>query len=153
MLGASLALVVLGKKSGLVRSKTRAWTFNLFFALVWSLYYKFSVVENGVAKYQRTYWNSHIVEKAALTRTRFKPCFWLFNTHAQTIICFALSHLEWPLSGKLNIHRENVVSFDGSIQHVDWISTNSFLHSSDESDSPILFLVHGLGDDTGTPLI
>ena len=53
--------------------------FAVFFASVWSLIYRWRIVENPTVSFRRTYWNSTLVEKAKIPETPFAPVIWGFN--------------------------------------------------------------------------
>ena len=53
--------------------------FVVFFATVWSLIYRWRVVETPTISFRRTYWNSTLVEKARIAETQFAPVIWGFN--------------------------------------------------------------------------
>lgn len=56
-----------------------------FVGLQYTLYYWFRVVEVPVVRFQRTFWNVSVVEKAQLLRRQFRPTFWMTNRHLQTV--------------------------------------------------------------------
>jgi hypothetical protein len=56
-----------------------------FVGLQYTLYYWFRVVEVPVVRFQRTFWNVSVVEKAQLLRRQFRPIFWMTNRHLQTV--------------------------------------------------------------------
>lgn len=139
--------------------------FTTTLAIMWLMYYYFRVIEHGVARYQRTYWNVHIVEKAKLSRTPFHPVVWGYNRHAQTVVCFIVAHLEWLWSSGIKVNREEIIGFDGNKQYLDWLNwtssaqklqrtaseVNRDVESASDNGAPIALLIHGLGDDNEHP--
>eukprot|EP00808_Paulinella_micropora_P020912 g32063.t1 len=106
VVAASMLMSIILKALGVGTFKQR---FSLSFALLWSLYYRYNVVEHARLRYHRTFWNVHIVEKARLTKESFNPVFWAFNRHAQTIVCFVLQMLESHVWSKYIAIREEIV--------------------------------------------
>ena len=139
-------------------------------------------------RFQRTFFNTFIVERAKLPRLIFAPTAYAFNRHAQTGVLFMLSHIEWLWQQQLFFRREFVDSGDRfkSKLHLDWAvwhgedeadavegpagdRPRSFArvigpeheyeanhvrdHGDDSHGSPILLLIHGLGDSTDHPYI
>jgi hypothetical protein len=150
ILAASLLVTGAALRYGLIKQRTKT-VFPIFFGTLWMLYYRFRVIEHARAHYQPTFFNVHIVEKAALTRTTFAPVPWAYNKHAQTVLCLALSAVEWVFR-KLSVTRETIIGFDDSPQYIDWLyfgSAGRALYQRKEL--PILLLIHGLGDDNNHP--
>lgn len=153
----ALVLVALLTWLGLQRlgwSKRYPWlSFRVTMGLVWVIFYYFRVVEHGKAQFQRTFFNVQIAEKARLTQEKFRPVFWAYNAHAQTVICLLIAHLEVLLSKKIRVARETIEGWDGNPLFIDWLhlgkdQENGIQHDLEE---PIILLVHGLGDDTSHP--
>ncbi len=138
-----------------VRGSKMRSLFGLFFALVWSLYYRYFVRESPKLSYVRTLWNSMIVERARLQKMRFSPSFVMFNRHSQTIICLAMSSLEFLWDHSIEFTREDVPSFDtarnGSMQHLDWASYAGGAVEMEGSPRPVVVIVHGFGDNRYHP--
>ena len=160
-------------------SRSPARTVGGFATLLWALYYKFRVDEYPVVRFRRTLFNVAVVERAGLAKTRFHPTFWAWNRHAQTGIMFVLSHLEW-LWHSLVWRREAIPAGDGNELHLDWAcwddrdenfspdqgpaSAPAYAQFTedrastgqagpDDDGTPIIVLVHGLGDSTETPYV
>ena len=153
--------------------------FSSWFGGVWGLAYYFLYVESPNARFQRTFWNVHIVEKSKLAKIRFQPCFWLLNSHTQTIIGFVMGHLEWWLFEPVIYRRETIKAYDGNDLFLDWIehpddaaeeyvdgSVNEENHSrrrihrrssrmsiKQRNALPIIVIIHGLGDSMKTPYV
>jgi hypothetical protein len=90
MMLSALLLTYAGSKSNIVpkgQGLRRKAVFPVFFTVVWYLYYNFRVREMGRVRFQRTFYNTQIVEKAKLAQIKFNPVFWAFNRHAQTVTC------------------------------------------------------------------
>mmetsp|Transcript_32622 Transcript_32622/g.52023 ORF Transcript_32622/g.52023 Transcript_32622/m.52023 type:complete len:382 (-) Transcript_32622:517-1662(-) len=133
-------------------------SFPAFFFTIWGLIYKFRVVETPKVWYKRTYWNTHIVEKARISQTEFWPVFWLFNRHAQTVTCFVLSALEWLWARPIEFERQVLPCFeDVNEQYVDWAHYDSEEDSHTTlpggDSSPVIICIHGLGDNRNAPYI
>eukprot|EP00462_Mataza_sp_D1_P018475 CAMPEP_0175134140 /NCGR_PEP_ID=MMETSP0087-20121206/8023_1 /TAXON_ID=136419 /ORGANISM="Unknown Unknown, Strain D1" /LENGTH=453 /DNA_ID=CAMNT_0016416689 /DNA_START=216 /DNA_END=1577 /DNA_ORIENTATION=- len=141
-----------------VGGKSQPKLFAILLSVTWALFYHFRVKEHAVVKYQRTFWNTHIVEKARLTRETFRPVFWAYNRHAQTVVCLMITQLEWIWAKKVRVERETLLAWDGNFQYVDWLHLDSKrsrskrqINSRFNQDAPILLLIHGLGDDNDHP--
>lgn len=171
----ALAFSVLSRYVTRTSNQSTLLSFRYFFIYCWGLYYYFRIREAPVVRFQRTFFNTFIVEKSQLSKMRYAPTFWAFNRHAQTGVLFALSHLEWIFHTDLHWQREEVPAKDGftyknqdtgvverNILHLDW----AVWRSDDEeyaegpagdgftsNGNPIVILVHGLGDDTSHPYV
>ncbi len=175
----------------LASSRGSLFSFRGMFLTFWGLYYYFRVRESPVVRFQRTFFNTFIVEKAQLTKMPFNPCPWAFNRHAQTGALLVLSSLEWLWQTNLDWARERVPARDGfgNELHLDWAVWHGEHTRGDDDDaaegpagdrgrrfaagtapsvrgsslgpdeeeeadavgSPIVLLVHGLGDDVHHP--
>ena len=150
--------------------------FIVFFSLVWSLIYRWRVVENPTISFRRTYWNSTLVEKAKIAETPFAPVLWGFNRlvfiflslkfwvlkltfenrHAQTISLYALSQLEWLWAEPIKYTREEIPAFDPpNVLFLDWAKAgdsakHKIIHQQG-NDAPVVLFIHGLGDDREIP--
>eukprot|EP00750_Incisomonas_marina_P020915 INCI4112.1.p1 GENE.INCI4112.1~~INCI4112.1.p1 ORF type:complete len:636 (+),score=83.73 INCI4112.1:119-2026(+) len=132
--------------------------FPLFFGMIWAMYYKIRCVETAVVNYQRTFWNMQIVEKAKLNKMKFRPVPWAFNRHAQTTVCLVLSAFEW-LFRPIEYTTEEIQNpSDGNTIQLHW-SVWSAASGIDRrrqhvtADSPIILMIHGLGDDRFHPYL
>eukprot|EP00511_Aplanochytrium_stocchinoi_P009960 CAMPEP_0204862268 /NCGR_PEP_ID=MMETSP1348-20121228/2344_1 /ASSEMBLY_ACC=CAM_ASM_000700 /TAXON_ID=215587 /ORGANISM="Aplanochytrium stocchinoi, Strain GSBS06" /LENGTH=603 /DNA_ID=CAMNT_0052012103 /DNA_START=228 /DNA_END=2039 /DNA_ORIENTATION=- len=163
--------------------------FFVYFATIWSLLYRFRIVEKPKVWYRRTHWNTHVVEKAKIAQTAFNPVVWAFNRHAQTITCYLISFSEWLWSDTIDFDRETIPSFDGVNEiFIDWAhysadkdaenvnteeeeefadagafnpaftsiqsgydKTNTQKKDSAHWETPVLILIHGLGDHKDIP--
>jgi len=174
LLGAGVVTLLSKKVFGFKRISR---IFPAFFITIWGMIYSFRIVESPRIWYRRTYWNTHIVEKAKITSTEFWPVFWAFNRHAQTVTCFVLSALEWLWAPTILYRRETIPCHDPpNEQFLDWAYFEEDDHqysestlpgqqdydTSDEDEeassgsqwqTPIVVCVHGLGDDKDTPYI
>jgi len=147
-------------------------SFPLFLSVAWALLYKWNVVETPRVFYRRTFWNTHIVEKSKIAQTEFWPVFWLFNRHAQTVICFALSALEWIWAPEIHYARETIPCHDEpNEQFIDWAHYSSVVDTSlpghgienlgydvedrgaENLETPVVICVHGLGDHRDIPYV
>ena len=115
------------------RNKSTLLSFRYFFCYCWGLYYYFRIREAPVVRFQRTCFNTAVVEKSKITNMIFAPTFWAFNRHAQTGVLFALSHIEWLFHADLHWQREEIPSSDSftwtnpstgeisrNMLHLDW---------------------------------
>jgi predicted alpha/beta-fold hydrolase len=156
-------------------SQSTLLSFRYFFIYCWGLYYYFKIREFPVVRFQRTFFNTYIVEKSQLSKMSFAPTFWAFNRHAQTGVLFALSHIEWLFHTDLHWQREEIQSMDtftwknpttGVVEqnmlHLDWAiwrDDNENMSEGPAGDgyrstgTPIVILVHGLGDDINHPYV
>jgi predicted alpha/beta-fold hydrolase len=152
---------------------SRLRVFAAYVITFWLTQYTLHYMEYPHARFQRTFWNVHLVEKSRLRRLRFDPIPWLMNTHQQTLVGFVLGHLEWILFNRVTFRRETVQAYDGNDLFLDW-----FEHPDDEEDEedeaaraerrrvkkkkqrmsdkqkatlPIVVIVHGLGDHRFIP--
>jgi len=148
-------------------------TFPAFLMTIWALIYKWRVVESPKIFFRRTYWNTHVVEKAKLAQTEFWPVFWAFNRHAQTVTCFAISALEWLWARPILYEREVIPCHDEpNEQFIDWAYYKTEVNTSlpghgepaepvhdfeDRSaghwETPIIICIHGLGDHRDIPYL
>ncbi|GAB5354139.1 hypothetical protein AAMO2058_000094200 [Amorphochlora amoebiformis] len=132
--------------------------FGLFFSLVWGIYYRYFVREVPTVKYIRTLWNSMIVEKAQLQKATFSPTVWAYNRHAQTIICLALSSIEFLWDHRIDFEEEKIESFDTennpkNLQRIHWASMGRVPAEQTESSRPIVVIVPGFGDNRYHPYV
>jgi predicted alpha/beta-fold hydrolase len=149
--------------------------FPTSFALAAGLYYRFQVIETAKVKCQRTFWNVQITEKAQLTQMPFCPTFWGFNRHAQTVTCLLFSAIEWLWAAPIEFTCEKVTAYDGNQLNIHWarnpdaIDEEAWLRGAEASSdtraytptmpqpvedaTPVMVLVHGLGDDRFHPYI
>jgi len=130
--------------------------FVAFFATVWSLIYRWRVVENPTVSFRRTYWNSTLVEKAKIAETPFAPVIWGFNRHAQSISLYALSGIEWLWAEPIRFVREEVPAFDApNVLFLDWAKAGDGakhkISHQQGGDAPVVLFIHGLGDDREIP--
>jgi len=130
--------------------------FVAFFTTLWTLIYRWRVVENPTVSFRRTYWNSTLVEKAKIPETTFAPVIWGFNRHAQSITLYALSNLEWLWAEPIVYAREEVPAFDHpNVLYLDWAKTGEGakhkISHQQGNDAPVVLLIHGLGDDKEIP--
>ena len=133
-------------------------TFPLFFVTIWALIYQYRVIETPKVWYHRTYWNTHIVEKAQITKTPFHPVYWAFNRHAQTITCYLVSAIEWLWSNPIVYTREEIPSYDAiNMQFIDHASFREDVDVEEAPENqetqPIVLCIHGLGDHREIPYI
>ena len=150
-------------------------SFRYFFIYCWGLYYYFRIREAPVVRFQRTFFNTFIVEKSKLTKMIFSPTPWAFNRHAQTGVLFALSHIEWLFHTDLHWQREEIPSQDSftwtnpatgtterNMLHLDWAVWRDSNENNSEgpagdgyraTGTPIVIFVHGLGDSTDHPYV
>jgi predicted alpha/beta-fold hydrolase len=106
-------------------------TFPASLVACWALIYKWRIVETPKVFFKRTYWNTHVVEKARIAQTEFAPVFWLFNRHAQTVTCFGLSALEWLWARPILFERETIPCHDApNVQFLDWAYYKAEVSSS-----------------------
>jgi predicted alpha/beta-fold hydrolase len=131
-------------------------SFVSFFVLLWTLTYKARVVERPTVSFHRSFWNNSLVEKMALKD--FFPVTWAWNRHAQTITCFALSHLEKMWSDPIQYETQYIPAFDAPNQlAMDWASLeqakHTISHAQGSSDQPVLVCIPGLGDDRNAPYV
>ena len=153
----SARLIAGGRRSFLGQQR---YAFPFFFGLIWFLFYNTRVVETPVLRFQRSFFNVHIVQRAMLASLRFRPIFYAYNRHAQTVVCFVLSIVECVFK-TYRYERETIVGFDGRNQHIDWAVpytdvVSKSLQRVDRSmnaRSPVIILVHGLGDDRYVPYV
>lgn len=118
MLLSALGVTYLSNKFFGVRAKR---AFPSFFATIWALIYFFRVIETPQVWFRRTYYNTTLVERSKMTTTEFWPVFWLFNRHAQTVTCYALSALEWLWAQRIEYRRETIPCHDPpNEQYLDW---------------------------------
>ena len=89
---ASVALTWLSNKAGVMRKRNMA---PFFFSLLWALHYRFSVVETAKIRFVRTFFNTHIVEKAQLAQIPFYPLIWGYNGHTMTGLFTMLCEVEY----------------------------------------------------------
>jgi len=138
----------LGKKIGVI--------FSVFFSAVWIIYYRYCVREVPTVKYVRTLWNRMIVEKSRLQKAVFSPTIWAYNRHAQTIICLAVSSLEFLFDHPIEFERERVPSFDAmanNTQKIHWASMAHHRTETTQSPRPVIVIVHGFGDNRFHPYV
>lgn len=157
------------------RNKSTLLSFRYFFCYCWGLYYYFRIREAPLVRFQRTCFNTAVVEKSKITNMIFAPTFWAFNRHAQTGVLFALSHIEWLFHTDLHWQREEIPSSDSftwtnpstgeisrNMLHLDWSTWRDVNENDSEgpagdgfraTGNPIVVLVHGLGDDVNHPYI
>ena len=134
-------------------------TFRLFFTVIFAIFYFSKAVEYPVVKYRHDVWeNVEIVEKASLATQWYAPTFWGFNRHAQTVLLYALGHLEWVWS-KLTWKHEAIDAVDGNVLDVYWAGTDEAraggdeLHAFRSTSQPVVILVPGIGGDSHSPYI
>ena len=145
---------------------SRARVFAGYVVGFWATQYYLHYMEYPHARFQRTFWNVHIVEKARLLKLRFDPIPWLMNTHQQTLVGFVLGHMEWALFNTVTYRRELVRAYDGNDLFLDWIEhpDDEYDHSSANTNQkrmsdrqlatlPVVLIVHGLGDHRFIPYI
>jgi hypothetical protein len=167
MVLAAALMTYLGRRQGF---RVRL-LFPTSFAVAAGLYYRFQVVETAKVTCQRTFWNVQITEKAQLTQMPFCPTFWGFNRHAQTVTCLLFSALEWLWATPIEFTCEKVEAYDGNQLDIHWarnpndINEEAWLRGSQadnrsatspqliEDATPVMVLVHGLGDDRFHPYI
>lgn len=123
-----------------LRKGTFGSLFSFWFVLVWLLYYYFNVVERPVVFYRRSSWNAMIMERFELPM--FRPVFWAFNAHAQSILCNSLNKLDEALKPFASYRRETLPSFDGNEVVLDWAKDES--NAGIPPDAPIVFILHGI---------
>eukprot|EP00933_Yihiella_yeosuensis_P046856 TRINITY_DN42488_c0_g1_i1.p1 TRINITY_DN42488_c0_g1~~TRINITY_DN42488_c0_g1_i1.p1 ORF type:complete len:608 (+),score=71.96 TRINITY_DN42488_c0_g1_i1:156-1979(+) len=132
----------------------------LSFGTLYLLYYHFAVKENARVQCQGTHWNTVIVERASLATRAYCPTVWAINRHMQTSTCLAVAMLEWLWSKPVTYVRERLPGaqmWDGNEQHLDWV--DEVLQPAQDGSSaavestPIMLLIHGLGDDRFHPAI
>lgn len=99
------------------------------------------------------------MEKTKILETPYKPVFWAFNRHMQTISLFALSSLEWLWAEPIKYTREEVEAFDApNVLYLDWAklglraNKHKITHEAG-SDTPVVLCIHGLGDDGDIPYV
>lgn len=133
-------------------TKTRR-SFPVFFLTIWAIIYNYRVVETPKVWFHRTYWNTHIVEKARIAQTEFRPVYWAFNRHAQTITCYLISAIEWLWSDPIVYSREEIHCFDGiNTQYIDYANFEDSDHSADTDIGSISLSSNQYGKDTSLPL-
>lgn len=140
--------------------RSQRYAFLFFFGLIWHLFYKFRVIESPILRFQRSFWNVHIVQRSMLPSLVFRPIFYAYNRHAQTVVCFVLSFVECLFS-TYRYERETIKGFDGKEQFIDWAVHSSETPSKSlrrvdmemSSLAPVVILIHGLGDDRSIPYI
>lgn len=144
----------------LSRRTHSSFALPLSFGTMYLLYYHFAVKEFAAVRCQATYWNTMIVERAGLARRPFCPTIWGIGRHAQTSTCMVLSLVEWLWSRPVKYVRENVPSWDGNQQHLDWVdevlareADDDSAHHASVQSRPICVLIHGLGDDRHHPAV
>jgi predicted alpha/beta-fold hydrolase len=134
-------------------------TFRVFFSVIFVIFYFSKAVEYPVVKYRHDVWaNVEIVEKAKLATRWYAPTFWGFNRHAQTVLLFALGHLEWVWS-HLTWNHEAIDAVDGNTLDIFWAGTDEAraggdeLHAFRSASLPVVVLVPGIGGDAQSPYI
>ena len=150
----SSALVAWAARRFLGMSFARA--FVSFFASIWMLTYRTRIVERATVSFHRSFWNNALVEKMSLPV--FYPVFWAWHRHAQTIACFALSHLEKLWQEPITYARETIPAFDHpNVLFLDWASLDEakhkIAHEQGPADTPVIVCVPGLGDDRNAPYV
>ena len=147
----SLALAVAGRYLGprfmwmprWLRKGALGSLMSFWFVVIWSLYYHFNVVERPVLFFRRTSWNAMIMERFELPL--FRPVFWAFNSHAQSVLCNSLNKLDEALKPFASYRREALPSFDGNSVVLDWAQDAST--AGLPPDAPIVFILHGIYGD------
>ena len=113
---------------------------SFWFMVIWMLYYYFYVVERPVLRFRRTPWNSTFIERLELPL--FRPVFYAFHHHAQTILCNSLNKLDEILKPFASYRRERLPAFDGNDVVLDWAHDTSI--EGLPNDAPIVLILHGI---------
>lgn len=151
----------------------RKRTFAACFLIVWAAFYRLFVVENARVRFQRTFFNIQVAERAGLATELFKPTPWAFAAPAQTITCLGVSNITDRFTARQVVYSREVVkdTFDGNSQFLDWArfeseedSTEAFTRfhairassaqqweaeaavSEDFDPAPLILLIHGFGE-------
>ena len=148
MLGTSFALALMGRfiaprvmwmprwlRKGRLGSVVSFW-----FVVLWMLYYYFYVVERPALRFRRTSWNAMIMERFELPF--FRPVFWAFHTHAQSVLCNSLNKLDEVLKPFASFRREQLPAFDGNKVVLDWAQDSTI--NALPPDAPIVMILHGI---------
>ena len=148
MLGTSLAFALLGRfiaprvmwmprwlRKGKLGSVVSFW-----FVVLWMLYYYFYVVERPTLRFRRTSWNAMIMERFEMPF--FRPVFWAFHTHAQSVLCNSLNKLDEVLKPFASFRREQLPAFDGNKVVLDWAQDSTI--NALPTDAPIVMILHGI---------
>eukprot|EP01138_Halocafeteria_seosinensis_P000838 gb/GECG01000860.1/.p1 GENE.gb/GECG01000860.1/~~gb/GECG01000860.1/.p1 ORF type:complete len:674 (+),score=55.57 gb/GECG01000860.1/:1-2022(+) len=114
---------------------------SFFFVTLWAIYYHSRVKESPRVVYQRSMWNMAIMERFQIDH--FRPVFWAFNTHAQTVLCNSLNKLDEVLKPFREFKREHLPAFDeGNYVVLDWGLDLGVQPLPD--DAPVVLICHGI---------
>ena len=134
-------------------------SFPAFAATMWALLYTQRVIEEPVVSYRRSFWNNSLVERAKLAESTYRPVVWGYNSHLQTVTCYALGALEWLFWADPIVYaRETIPAHDPPNElFLDWASTGDTpkhdMGADHHLDVPIVLCIHGLGDDRNIPYL
>ncbi|KAK8852662.1 hypothetical protein M9Y10_017651 [Tritrichomonas musculus] len=113
------------------------------------LFICFCIYRKSIKYYPTVYVNpegsiAHVISQTKSLSQPYKPTWWLFNRHLQTI-----RGMRFRKSSKLinSVRRELITYSDGGTSALDWFETDSM-----KNDTPILFIIHTYGGGTREPV-
>jgi len=109
--------------------------------VIMTIYYFTNVIEKPRYYFnRRSEFLTTIMER--LGTPEFRPVFYAFNTHLQTVLCNSLNKLDEMFASYAKVRRETIEAWDGNLVCLDWAASPEA--EALPVEAPVVLLFHGI---------